>query len=168
MWNVFSREPSDSRPREASIPISTSAAADPDRPSPPSEPGPSTALVPLAGADEDEMMEDVAQMAGGGQVSGQDALTNLEITLRPVEKYAVRFLEEVGFCVSVTDNVCLSWTLCVRVSVTDTVCLCLSPRTLCVSASNADGMIAVGHQAMALDCNAGQACWNDTPTCGGC
>ncbi|KAL0045752.1 hypothetical protein WJX82_003498 [Trebouxia sp. C0006] len=88
------KEPSDSRPREASIPISTSAAADPDRPSPPSEPGPSTALVPLAGADEDEMMEDVAQMAGGGQVSGQDALTNLETTLRPVEKYAVRFLEE--------------------------------------------------------------------------
>ena len=93
---MFHREPSDSRPREASIPISTSTAADPDRPGPPSEPGPSTALVPLAGADEDEMMEDVAQMAGGGQVSGQDALTNLETTLRPVEKYAVRFLEEVG------------------------------------------------------------------------
>ena len=131
---MFFREPSDSRPREASIPISTSAAADPDRPSPPTEPGPSTALVPLAGADEDEMMEDVAQMAGGGQVSGQDALTNLETTLRPVEKYAVRFLEEVGSCVSVTDtlclwvchgyraSVCLSQTLCVCVSVMDTVC----------------------------------------------
>ncbi len=63
--------------------------------------------MPLAGADEDEMMEDVAQMAGGGQVSGRDALTNLETTLRPVEKYAVRFLEEVGLCVSVTATVCL-------------------------------------------------------------
>ena len=112
---MFFREPSESRPREASIPISTSTAADPDRPGPLSEPGPSTALVPLAGADEDEMMEDVAQMAGGGQVSGQDALTNLETTLRPVEKYAVRFLEEVGSCVYVTDNV----------SVLDTVCLCV-------------------------------------------
>ncbi|KAL0041297.1 hypothetical protein WJX77_011458 [Trebouxia sp. C0004] len=88
------KEPSDSRPREASMPINASAAADPDRQAPPSEPGPSTAIVPLAGADEDEMMEDVAQMAGGGQVSAQDALTNLETTLRPVEKYAVRFLEE--------------------------------------------------------------------------
>ena len=44
------------------------------------------------------MMEDVTQMAGGGQVSGQDALTNLETTLRPVEKYAVRFLGEVRSC----------------------------------------------------------------------
>ncbi|KAL0043449.1 hypothetical protein WJX79_004963 [Trebouxia sp. C0005] len=88
------KEPSDSRPREQSMPISTSTAADPERPGPTSEPGPSTAIMPLAGADEDEMMEDVAQMAGGGQVSGQDALTNLESTLRPVEKYAVRFLEE--------------------------------------------------------------------------
>lgn len=91
----FARDPSDSKPREASIPISTSTGADPDRPGPPSEAGPSTALVSVAGADEDEMMEDVAQMAGGGQLTGQDALTNLETTLRPVEKYAVRFLEEV-------------------------------------------------------------------------
>lgn len=44
------------------------------------------------------MMEDVAEMAGGEQVSGQDALANLETTLRPVEKYAVRFLEEVSSC----------------------------------------------------------------------
>lgn len=42
------------------------------------------------------MMGDVAQMAGGGQVVGQDALSNLDTTLRPVEKYAVRFLEEVS------------------------------------------------------------------------
>ena len=42
------------------------------------------------------MMEDVAEMAGGGEVSGRDALANLEVTLRPVEKYAVRFLEEVS------------------------------------------------------------------------
>jgi len=132
---VFHREPSDSRPREPSMPINTSTAADPDRPGPPSEPGPSTAIVPLAGADEDEMMEDVAQMAGGGQVSGQDALTNLETTLRPVEKYAVRFLEEVGFC---------------------------------VSANNADGLNAGGHQAMALGCTAGQTCCTDNLSHGGC
>ena len=57
-------------------------------------------MVPLAGAEEDEMMEDVSKMAGGGLVSGQDALANLETTLRPVEKYAVRFVEEVSFCCS--------------------------------------------------------------------
>lgn len=77
------------------MPVSTSTGPDPDRPSAP----PETALVPLATAEEeDEMMEDVAEMAGGGQVSGQDALANLETTLRPVEKYAVRFLEEVRTC----------------------------------------------------------------------
>ena len=73
------------------MPVSTSTGPDPDKPSAPSE----SALVPLARAEENEMMEDVAEMAGGGQVSGQDALTNLETTLKPVEKYAVRFLEEV-------------------------------------------------------------------------
>lgn len=40
-------------------------------------------------------MQDVAQMAGGAQASGQDALTKLDTTLRPIEKYAVRFLEMV-------------------------------------------------------------------------
>ena len=75
------------------MPVSTSTGPDPDKPPGPSE----SALVPLARAEEDEMMEDVAEMAGGGQVSGQDALANLETTLRPVEKYAVRFLEEVSF-----------------------------------------------------------------------
>lgn len=86
------RDAADAKTREPSVPVSTSTGPDPDRPSAASE----TALVPLARAEEDEMMEDVAQMAGGGQVSGQDALTNLETTLRPVEKYAVRFLEEVS------------------------------------------------------------------------
>lgn len=79
------------------MPVSTSTGPDPDKPSGPSE----SALVPLARADEDEMMEDVAEMAGGGQVLGQDALANLETTLRPVEKYAVRFLEEVSIAKSV-------------------------------------------------------------------
>lgn len=82
--------------REPSVPVSTSTGADPDRPGPPSQADTSTALVPLAGADEDEMMQDVAQMAGGAQAMGQDALTKLETTLRPIEKYAVRFLEMVG------------------------------------------------------------------------
>lgn len=86
------RDPADPKTREPSVPVSTSTGPDPDRPSAPSE----TALVPLARAEDDEMMEDVAEMAGGGQVSGQDALANLETTLRPVEKYAVRFLEEVS------------------------------------------------------------------------
>ena len=88
------RDVADTKTREPSIPVSTSTGADLDKPSGPSE----TALVPLAGVEGDEMMEDVAEMAGGGQVSGQDALANLETTLRPVEKYAVRFLEEVGSC----------------------------------------------------------------------
>lgn len=79
------------------MPVSTSTGADPlDQPS--SQAATSTALVPLAGADEDEMMQDVAQMAGGAQASGQDALTKLEATLRPIEKYAVRFLELVRSC----------------------------------------------------------------------
>lgn len=89
----FFRETTDTKSREPSIPASTSTGPDPDKPPAPSE----SALVPLARAEEDdEMMEDVAEMAGGGQVSGQDALANLEVTLRPVEKYAVRFLEEVS------------------------------------------------------------------------
>ena len=79
------------------MPVSTSTGADQlDQPS--SQAATSTALVPLAGADEDEMMQDVAQIAGGAQASGQDALTKLEATLRPIEKYAVRFLELVRFC----------------------------------------------------------------------
>lgn len=86
------RDAGDTKTREPSMPVSTSTGPDPDKPSAPSE----SALLPLARADEDEMMEDVAEMAGGGQVSGQDALANLETTLRPVEKYAVRFLEEVS------------------------------------------------------------------------
>ena len=87
------RDAADTKIREPSIPVSTSTGPDPDKPSGPLE----NALVPLARAEEDEMMEDVAEMAGGGQVSGQDALANLETTLKPVEKYAVRFLEEVSY-----------------------------------------------------------------------
>lgn len=87
------RETTDTKSREPSIPASTSTGPDPDKPPAHSE----SALVPLARAEEDdEMMEDVAEMAGGRQMSGQDALANLEVTLKPVEKYAVRFLEEVS------------------------------------------------------------------------
>lgn len=82
--------------REPSVAVSTSTGADLDCPGPSSQAATSTALVPLAGADEDEMMQDVAQMAGGVQASGQDALAKLETTLRPIEKYAVRFLELVS------------------------------------------------------------------------
>ena len=96
LCNCF-RDAVDAKTREPSMPVSTSTGPDPDKPSGPSE----SALVPLARADEDEMMEDVAEMAGGGQVLGQDALANLETTLRPVEKYAVRFLEEVSIAKSV-------------------------------------------------------------------
>ncbi|KAL3134959.1 Pharynx and intestine in excess protein 1 [Trebouxia sp. C0010 RCD-2024] len=86
------KETTDTKSREPSIPASTSTGPDPDKPPAHSE----SALVPLARAEEDdEMMEDVAEMAGGRQMSGQDALANLEVTLKPVEKYAVRFLEEV-------------------------------------------------------------------------
>lgn len=87
------RDAADPKSRETSIPVSTSTGPDPDKPPAPSE----SALVPLARAEEDdEMMADVTEMAGGGQVSGRDALANLEVTLRPVEKYAVRLLEEVS------------------------------------------------------------------------
>ena len=44
-------------------------------------------------AEDDEMMADVAAMVGGAQ--GSDALASLETTLRPIEKYAVRLVEEV-------------------------------------------------------------------------
>lgn len=44
--------------------------------------------------EEDEMMRDVAALAGNGQ--SMDALATLESALRPIERYAVRFLEEVG------------------------------------------------------------------------
>lgn len=38
-------------------------------------------------------MADVAALVGGAQ--GSDALASLETTLRPIEKYAVRIVEEV-------------------------------------------------------------------------
>ena len=63
-----------------------------------SQPSAELALV-KAEADqeeEDEMMRDVAALAGNGQ--SQDALATLEGALRPVERYAVRFLEEVRPC----------------------------------------------------------------------
>lgn len=46
----------------------------------------------MAGAEEDEMMADVAALAGGGD--GGDALATLEGALRPIERYAVRLVEE--------------------------------------------------------------------------
>lgn len=109
------RDAIDAKTREPSVPVSTSTGPDPDKPSAPSE----SALVPLARADEDEMMEDVAEMAGGGQVLGQDALANLETTLSPVEKYAVRFLEEVSIvkvfmlqlCTAMLLTACMLFTL---------------------------------------------------------
>ena len=56
---------------------------------------PSTEL-PVVKAEEDEvdMVDEVAAMAGHGK--SQDALATLEGALRPVERYAVHFLEEVG------------------------------------------------------------------------
>ena len=47
----------------------------------------------VVAAEDDEMMADVAAMVGGAQ--GSDALASLETTLRPIEKYAVRLVEEV-------------------------------------------------------------------------
>ena len=41
-----------------------------------------------------DTMDDVAALAGNGK--SQDALATLESALRPVERYAVHFLEEVG------------------------------------------------------------------------
>ena len=84
--------------REPSLPASTSTGAEPDKPpGPSSQAGASSAaLVPLAGAEEeDEMMQDVVQMAAEDPASGQDVLAKLAASLRPIEKYAVRFLEQV-------------------------------------------------------------------------
>ncbi len=55
---------------------------------------PSTEL-PLVKAEEEDAdtMDDVAALAGHGK--SQDALATLESALRPVERYAVHFLEEV-------------------------------------------------------------------------
>ncbi|GAB4813110.1 hypothetical protein N2152v2_000156 [Parachlorella kessleri] len=53
------------------------------------------AAAPEAAATrEAELMQDVAAMTGGA--SGTDAIAQLEHVLRPVEKYAVRLLEESG------------------------------------------------------------------------
>lgn len=56
---------------------------------------PSTEL-PLVKAEEEDAdtMDDVAALAGHGK--SQDALATLESALRPVERYAVHFLEEVS------------------------------------------------------------------------
>ena len=49
---------------------------------------------------QDEDMEtDVAALAGPA-AGRQDALANLEQSLRPVERYAIRYLEEVKHCFS--------------------------------------------------------------------
>lgn len=43
------------------------------------------------GGEDDELMKDVAALAGGAQ--GSDGIAQLEAALRPVERYAVRFVE---------------------------------------------------------------------------
>ena len=52
-----------------------------------------------------DTMDDVAALAGHGK--SQDALATLESALRPVERYAVHFLEEV--CLMLLHHLC-----CVR------------------------------------------------------
>ena len=53
-------------------------------------------MVEMGTEHQDEEVEaDVAALAGHA-ASGTAALANLEQSLRPVERYAVRFLEEVG------------------------------------------------------------------------
>ncbi len=57
---------------------------------------PSTELPPVKAEAEEggmDMMDDVAAMAGHGMST--DPLATLESVLRPVERYAVHFLEEV-------------------------------------------------------------------------
>lgn len=50
-----------------------------------------------ADAEADVLMSDVAALARSGQSA--DPVANLESALRPIERYAVRFLEEVRFCI---------------------------------------------------------------------
>jgi len=76
-----------------------SQPAGPRAPPPRAPPPPPRAAEPAglaeaaaAGAADDEMMADVAALAGGG--SGGDTLAALEGALRPVERYAVRLVEE--------------------------------------------------------------------------
>ena len=57
-----------------------------------------------AAAEDDEMMADVAALVGGAQ--GSDALASLETTLRPIEKYAVRLVEEVRIFESAYATLC--------------------------------------------------------------
>lgn len=58
---------------------------------------PSSELPPVKAeevdAADDVLMSDVAALAHGGQSA--DPVANLESALRPIERYAVRFLEEV-------------------------------------------------------------------------
>lgn len=44
-----------------------------------------------AGGEDDQLMQDVAALAGGAE--GSDGIAQLEAALRPVERYAVRFVE---------------------------------------------------------------------------
>jgi hypothetical protein len=60
----------------------------------PAQAAPGGAGVAMVDAQEDEMMADFAAAAACA-APGSDGVPNLEATLRPVEKYAVRFLEEV-------------------------------------------------------------------------
>jgi hypothetical protein len=58
---------------------------------------PSSELLPVKAEEvdvaDDVLMSDVAALAHGGQSA--DPVANLESALRPIERYAVRFLEEV-------------------------------------------------------------------------
>ena len=54
--------------------------------------GTSAAVAAVAGED-DEGFADVAALAGNG-APGEDPLTHLQSALRPIERYAVRFVED--------------------------------------------------------------------------
>jgi len=85
------REDGQSQPSGA--PLGGPPAAPPLPPPPPRAAEPAgLAEAAAAGAADDEMMADVAALAGGG--SGGDTLAALEGALRPVERYAVRLVEE--------------------------------------------------------------------------
>ncbi|KAK9839615.1 hypothetical protein WJX81_001019 [Elliptochloris bilobata] len=86
------REDGASQPSGA--PSSGPSCAPPSAPPPAMPDTAGLGEVAVAGAEEDEMMADVAALAGGG--SGGDALATLEGALRPIERYAVRLVEEMS------------------------------------------------------------------------
>lgn len=112
------REDGASQPSGA--PSSAPSGAPPGAPPPPpcaAEPraeGLVLGDVAVAGVEDDEMMADVAALAGGG--SGSDALATLEGALRPIERYAVRIVEEVrpriGPLVAMLAGFDTVWSMC--------------------------------------------------------